>query len=50
MSIPVRGFSTVNDLGERVYDGKGACIYAGFGQPDSRTAELTGSEGKYVIV
>lgn len=50
MTIPAAAFSTVNDLGERVFDGKGACIYAGFGQPDSRTAELTGSEGKYVIV
>ena len=50
MTIPAAAFSTVNDLGERVFDGKGACIYAGFGQPDPRTAELTGIEGKYVIV
>lgn len=35
-------FSTVTEDGERVYDGKKAQIFIGFGQPDERTAELLG--------
>lgn len=46
MTIPVKAFSTVNEQGEYVFDGNGACIYAGFGQPDARTRKLTGQECK----
>ncbi len=40
ITIPRKSFGVVNDLGETVYDGTGADIYVGFGQPDSRTKEL----------
>ena len=44
ISIPVdrMAFSVVNDQGERVFSGNGAQVYVGFGQPDARTAALTG--------
>lgn len=48
--IPTEAFSTVNEKGERCYDGIGAYVYAGFGQPDSRTRELTGRECKCLKV
>ena len=48
--IPVYAFSTVNQLGERNFDGNGAYIYAGFGQPDSRTKELTHIAGKHIQI
>lgn len=48
VSIPAQAFSVVNQLGERVFNGNGADIYAGFGQPDARTKELTGKEGKWI--
>lgn len=50
MTIPVKAFSVVSEQGERVFDGNGAIIYAGFGQPDIRTKELTGNEGKYLVI
>jgi beta-glucosidase len=40
--IDGRAFSSVNDDGERVYDSDRYILYAGFGQPDRRTEELTG--------
>lgn len=46
ITIPRRAFATVNEQGERCFGGSGASIYAGFGQPDKRTKELTGKEGK----
>ena len=30
---------------ERVFDAAGATLYVGFGQPDARTAVLTGKHG-----
>lgn len=50
MLIPAPAFSTVDQLGERKFDGNGADIYVGFGQPDARTKELTGREVKHLIV
>lgn len=46
MTIPRVAFTTVNERGEREFKGSGVSIYAGFGQPDERTKELTGKEGK----
>lgn len=47
ISVPVdrAAFSVVNDRGERVFSGTGAKVYVGFGQPDARTAALTGKHG-----
>ena len=42
LHISKTAFSTVTEDGERVYDGKKAQIFIGFGQPDERTAELIG--------
>ena len=42
LHISKTAFSTVTEDGERVYDGKKAQIFIGFGQPDERTAELRG--------
>lgn len=50
ITIPGSAFATVNERGERCFDGNGAYIYAGFGQPDSRTRELTGKKGKTLII
>lgn len=50
LTIPVSAFATVNEQGEKCFDGSGAVIYAGFGQPDERTKELTGKEGKCLAV
>lgn len=50
MTIPVSAFATVNEKGEKCFDGNGAYIYAGFGQPDLRTRELTGKEGKSLLI
>lgn len=46
ITISRMAFATVNEQGERCFGGSGASIYAGFGQPDKRTKELTGKEGK----
>ncbi len=37
-------FSTINDQGEKVFDGTGANVYVGFGQPDKRTEQLRADE------
>ena len=44
VSVPVdpRAFTVVNDAGERVPGSGSWTLYAGFGQPDARTAALTG--------
>ncbi|MDO4990491.1 MAG: glycoside hydrolase family 3 C-terminal domain-containing protein [Eubacteriales bacterium] len=44
VSIPIdpRAFTVVNAAGERVPGSGRWTLYAGFGQPDARTAELTG--------
>ena len=42
LHISKTAFSAVTEDGERVYDGKKAQIFIGFGQPDERTAELLG--------
>ena len=40
--IPDEAFTVVNDEGERISGGENFTLYIGFGQPDKRTAELTG--------
>lgn len=50
ITVSPEAFSTVDQNGERCFDGKGARIYAGFGGPDERTKELTKKEGKYIAV
>ena len=44
VSVPVdaAAFSTVDDTGARVFDGTGAALHVGFGQPNDRTLALTG--------
>ena len=44
VSVPLdpRAFTVVNEAGERVPGSGRWTLYAGFGQPDARTAELTG--------
>ena len=37
-------FSTINNEGEKVFDGTGAKVYVGFGQPDKRTEQLRADE------
>lgn len=44
--IPERALTVVTDAGERIRDGSKAVIYAGFGQPDGRTYELTGNAAR----
>ena len=44
ITVANTAFSTVNVDGERCYDGTGVVLYAGFGQPDERTEELTGKK------
>ncbi len=50
ITIPVSAFATVNEKGEKCFDGNGAYIYAGFGQPDPRTRELTCKDGKTLVI
>lgn len=50
ITIPGTAFLCVNEEGKRVLEGTGAEIYAGFGQPDERTAELYGKKGKNLLV
>ena len=50
MTIPSSAFGTVNEQGEKCFDGNRAYIYAGLGQPDLRTKALTGKEDKCLIV
>lgn len=40
LEIKEQAFATVNEQGEYHADGEGAKLFVGFGQPDSRTAEL----------
>lgn len=35
-------FGVIDEQGERYFDGSGATVFVGFGQPDQRTQELTG--------
>ncbi len=44
--IPIhpRAFSVVNNAGERIHGSGSWTLYAGFGQPDPRTEELTGQK------
>ncbi len=42
ISVPSSAFETVDENGERVWEGTKADLYVGFGQPDERTKELTG--------
>lgn len=49
LKIPAEAFLTVNEAGERVLDGKHFRIYAGTGQPDERTAQLTGKSCEEIL-
>ncbi len=40
--VKPKAFSTVDSDGRSVFDGSGADVYVGFGQPDERTLALTG--------
>lgn len=42
LTIASDSFTTVNELGKKAWDGTGASIYVGLGQPDERTKVLTG--------
>lgn len=42
LTIASDSFATVNELGKKAWDGTGAGIYVGLGQPDERTKVLTG--------
>jgi beta-glucosidase len=44
--IPKEAFSTIDENGNRQWNGTGAHLYAGFGQPDARTQKLGGWNGK----
>lgn len=46
VSVPIDrdAFTVVNEEGQRIVDGKRFTVSVGFGQPDGRTAELTGKE------
>lgn len=50
LTIPRTAFAVVDEQGERCFEGSGADIYAGFGQPDERTGELTGKAGKFLRI
>lgn len=50
ISVQADAFSTVNENGEKVFDGTGAVIYAGFGQPDERTGQLRANKAKAINV
>ena len=52
VSVPVdaAAFSTVDDTGARVFDGTGAALYVGFGQPDDRTLALTGKPSVEITI
>ena len=42
LHIPAETFRVVDEAGNRIFDGSSASLFAGFGQPDKRTCELTG--------
>ena len=44
IEVPERAFTVVDLAGRRVHAGGGTRLFAGFGQPDTRTEELTGQE------
>jgi len=39
ITVPAAAFATVNEKGERVFDGTGAKVYVGFGQPVKNSAD-----------
>ena len=44
LTLSKQSFAVIDDNGNVVFEGNGANIYVGFGQPDERTFELTGSK------
>ena len=52
LTIPIqpRAFTVVTETGERVAGSGSWTLYAGFGQPDSRTEELTGRKCLSVLI
>lgn len=43
-------FGVIDEQGERCFDGSGATVFVGFGQPDQRTQELTGQSCKRIKI
>lgn len=43
-------FGVIDEQGERCFDGSGATVFVGFGQPDQRTQELTGQSCKQIKI
>lgn len=50
VSLPAGVLQVVDKEGNRVYDGTGATISVGFGQPDERTKALTGKTAKKIVL
>lgn len=50
VTVPAGAFQTVDEDGNRLADGNGAVLYAGFGQPDERTMQLTGKNCAVIAV
>lgn len=50
LTLAPESFATVDDQGNRNYDGTGADIYVGFGQPDARTKELLNWESTVLSI
>ena len=50
LKISADSFATVNGQGNKVWDGTGAAIYVGLGQPDDRTKELTGQASVKIAI
>lgn len=48
--LPAAAFALINEQGEKCFEGNEAFIYAGFGQPDERTWELTGKKGRSLLI
>lgn len=48
--IPNKAFSVVDEDGQSQFSGNKADIYVGFGQPDERTAQLTGKESIQITI
>ncbi len=44
LTIRPESFPVVNEDGDRVFDAKSATLFAGIGQPDARTEQLTGTK------
>ncbi len=48
LRVKAKAFSTIDEEGNSVFDGNGAAVYVGFGQPDAQTALLTGKQSHHI--